>query len=324
MSTTEALIDKLLAEDRSGGIPLTRDFLRQSLDLVRRYAGVEKLVLGGVRVSFSNVPLEMDLSLSGNMEDQGETLADGERARLNLPSGPILELDKLVEEQGIKVIPRRFPATSAALGGFFFDDELGPVILLNVEANASELDYALARQYGHFLADYEPYVTVLNGRPDQATLRDAIDRRAHQFALAFLMPRQDVELYRTAMKLEPATLTADFVQQLQVYFGVDPEFVLWRLLSLGWVDAETLRLFLAHEPQLAAGLRSTPSPLPDATLLPERFIRLVAHAFGEEKLDLEAAAKTLGTDIEEAQNILGQFQYPERSGRKKNGAARKD
>ena len=311
MSKWDALIDKLIAEDRTVDAPLTREFLLDTLDLAQRYATVEKLVLGNVRVAYSSSSLSMDLALDGDVVKQGEHLADAERQRLELPPGPILELDLLIEEQGIKVLARVFPAGSTALGGFFFDAELGPVILVNAAATRSDRQYTLARQYGHFLADFDPYITIVSGRPEGSEVHDRVDMRSHQFALAFLLPRADLEMYRSAMQLDDGSINAEFVHQLQVYFDVDPELVLWRLLSLGWLDASSLRALLDREPQLAASLRSAPPALGRDTLVPERFIRLVAHAFGNASLDLEEAGKALGMDDEETRYVLGQFQYPD-------------
>jgi hypothetical protein len=73
---------------------------------------------------------------------------------------------------------------------------------------------------------------------------------------------------------------------------------------------------LDREPQLAASLRSAPPALGRGTLVPERFIRLVAHAFGNASLDLDEAGKMLGMDEEETRHVLGQFQYPDTASRK--------
>ncbi|MFQ5599480.1 MAG: ImmA/IrrE family metallo-endopeptidase [Candidatus Krumholzibacteriia bacterium] len=330
MSEHQKLVEALLAGDRraaAGGSPLSHGFLNSALDVAARYAKLEKLVFGNVRVVYSTASLEVDLAPSGDVVAQGEALAEVERSRLDLPAGPALELGYLIEDQGLKIIPRVFPAGSGALGGFFFDDRLGPCILLNVRASSSAIDYALAHLYGHYLADYDPYITTLCGRPDPELLEDPVELRAHQFALAFLLPRADLETYRDALGIGPGDpISVELVHHLEVYFEIDPEMVFWRLLSLGWIDAAGLQTLLAQHSSLADGLRAPAQEPAEGTLLPERFIQLVASAFGKRKLEIEDAARYLGTDIDEATRILEQFKYDDTSGRatkRGNGTARK-
>ena len=224
-----------------GGKPLPAAFLEEQVDLARRYATVEKLVLGETQVRYSPASLSVGLDLKGDVVAQGEKLAVAERLRHKLPPGPILEIDALIEDQGLKVVARRFPQEATSLGAFFFDGDIGPTILVDASAVAADVSYALARQYGHFLADYEPYPYIVCGRPDPQSFTDASEVRAHTFALAFLMPEQDIDMYREAMKLQRSqVLRTELLQQLQVYFEADMELVLWRLLSLEWITATQL------------------------------------------------------------------------------------
>ncbi len=320
MIDTRVWIEKLRAGDRSraasgsgdrGPQRLSREFLEEVLELVVRYARIEKLVLGGATVSYSPVSLEVARHPPADPSAQGEALADGERARLKLPAGPILELQQLIEGQGIKVVPCLFPGPEYS-GGFFFDARLGPVILLHAGDSTSEMLCGLAHQYAHFLADFDPYITTLCGFAQASAPEDPIEARAHAMALAFLMPRADLETYREALDGEGAPVSAQLVRHLSVYFDLDPEVVLWRLLALDWIDAAALRLLLAANDELAGSLRRPPAALP-AMLLPDRFVRLVASAFGAGRIDLEAAAAYFGTDSDGAETILGQFEYEEGS-----------
>jgi Zn-dependent peptidase ImmA (M78 family) len=332
--TNAAVVAKLQSGERltRGGRALPATFLEEMVDLARRYAAAEKLVLGGTQVTYSPSSLDADLDVAGDVVQQAEKLAETERQRHGLPVGPVLEIAALIEEQGIKIIGRRFPESATSLGAFFFDGEIGPTILLNTAVTAADETYALARHFGHFLADFEPYPYLVCGRPDPENFSDPVEVRAHTFALAFLMPRQDLDMYREAMGLErDQVLASEFIDQLQVYFEVDPELILWRFLSLGWVDAEQLRSFLEHNPDIAAGLQRAPqrttatetteapsaSGEPDAMgtslELPDRFVQLVAHAFGSEKIDVQGAAQLLGVDEPEATRLLSQFRYEEKT-----------
>lgn len=328
-----AWIERLRAGDRCASLtqqPLSREFLQDTLDVVERYARIEKVVLGAVQVQYSSASLGVDLAPGGDPLQQGEALARAERERLQLPSGPVLELQRLVEKQGVKVLPCRFPLPAYA-GGFFFDTEMGPCILLQRETNDSSWLYALAHQYAHFLADFDPYITTLCGLPGGATMGDPVEMRAHATALALLMPQSDLELYRDAMAGADSPLTVELVRHLQVYFDLDAEVVLWRLLQLGWIESEALRELLGGNEELANDLRGPVRDIPPGSvLLPERFVRLVASAFGSGRIDLEGAAAFFGVGSEEAELILGQFDYeapaerkPEAKPKRGNGASRK-
>lgn len=313
MPANEKLIDALISGDRSRAPQApSSDELSAAVDLAERYARIERKVLGAAEVAFSPTSMEVEPRRQDDPVTLGEFIATSERARLKLPAGPILELLRVVEAQGIKVLPRRLPPEYS--GGFFFDAKLGPCILLQTQANDSALQYALAHQYAHFMADYDPYITTLCGWPSGDTLQDPVELHAHHTALALLMPRADLETYRDAFDAGEASgsgeaLPAELIQQLRVYFELDPEQIFWRLLALGWIDPPGLDRLLRDNPQLAATLRSPPPAKDDSMLLPERFVRLVACAFGSGKLDIEAAARYLGTNLDAAEGILSQFEY---------------
>lgn len=306
-----AWIEKLRGGDRHGARTrqaLSREFLGDTLDLVERYARIEKVVLGGVDVTYSQASLKVDLSPSGDPAAQGESLAQAERRRLDLPAGPVLDLQRLIEKQGIKVVPRQFPGPGYA-GGFFFDAQLGPCILVDTAGSDSETLYTLAHQFGHFLADFDPYITTLCGWPSASAPMEHTEARAHAMALSFLMPREDLELYRQSLGAE-AAVSGELLRHLHVYFELDLEVIVWRLLMLGWIEATALRELLDGNAALAAALRQQHQEVASKSPpLPGRFVRLVASAFGSGRLDLDAAATYFGTDAEAAERILGQFEY---------------
>ena len=313
--TTDAkLVSRLQSGERltRGGKSLPTSFLEEFVALSRRYSIAEKLVLGDTQVTYSPTSLKADLNPKGNIVEQGEKLAVAERERHSLSRGPILEIDALIEDQGLKVIARRFPAESTSLGAFFFDGDIGPTIFLDASASNADRFYVLARLYGHFLADYEPYPYIVCGRPDPESFDDVAVIRAHTFALAFLMPESDINMYREALGLERnEVLRAEFVEQLQTYFEVDAELILWRLLSLEWVSASQLKTFLQEQPTIAQSLQQAPVRQKGHDALPDRLVQLVAHGFGGDKLNLKEAAGLLGVNEQETISLLGQFRYDE-------------
>lgn len=320
MSAFDALVQQLQDGDRSrspGSPSFPGSILHKTLDLAARYARIEKLLFGSPKVSYSPSALGLDLALEGDVVDQGERLAEAERLRLDLPEGPILDLGFLIEDQGVKILPGDFPVDSRVRGGFFFVSDLGPCILVDALAPDIERDYVVAHQYGHFLADYDPYLTTLCGHPDAKIEADRCEMRAHAFALAFLMPRSDCDLYREGMGLEPgAPVSIELVRQLQVYFEVDFEMVFWRLLGLGWIDARRMRTLLEENAGILPDLRERDIDPQLSKLIPERFVHLVASAFGKDLLEVETAAEYLGTDIDETVRILGKFHFEDNAEKK--------
>ena len=326
----EAFVELLLAGDRTSqesGPHLTVEFLRRTIGFATQYAELENLLLGASRVAYSPVGLAMNLSITGDVATQGEALAAAERTRFKLPEGPILGVDRLIEDQGVKLIPRAFPAGVRARAGFFFESDLGPCIFYDAAVQPAQRDYALAHQYGHFLADFDPYIHTICGAPSPASLGDSRELRAHQFALAFLMPHVDMTLYRQALDEQPGTVpTREFVQQLQVYFGVDNAIVLWRLLSLGWIDPAGVEMLLLAPggllPEIDLEQADGDERLNLGRPIPERYIHLVASAFGKGQIGLPAAAAFLECDVEEARRVLLQFRYEEKAADRDPAAAR--
>jgi len=313
MRANALLLEHLAAGDRtlkSGASALSPAFLNSILGLATRYARVERLVRGATEVCYSPSALGLDLARTGDVMSQGEQLAEAERGRFALGHGPILELDHLIEEQGVKILPGAFPANSDVRGGFFFDQDVGPCILVHAQAPPAEHTYIVAHQYGHFLADYDPYIVTLCGRATPESLADPVELRAHQFALAFLMPHGDLDAYRRGMHLEsPGSLNAEFVRQLHVYFEAEVETVFARLLSLGWIEPQDVDSILRGQDDLQAALRDPPLELDPVRLLPDAFVHLVASAYGHKKIQLEEAIEVLGLEAPIAMRLLAQFRY---------------
>ena len=99
------------------------------------------------------------------------------------------------------------------------------------------------------------------------------------------------------------------------------ELILWRLLGLGWVTAPQLQDFLEQQPQFAQELHQQPTRVQGSDLLPDRFVQLVARAFGDDKLNLQAATKLLGVEATEATRLLSQFRYDDSTDPQIPGAA---
>ena|GEM_PF-1140119 len=266
----------------------------------RRYTDLERLLLSEVPLHFPSHLL--DSGLPTDPLEAGEVLADRERERLELGDHEVGGLYDLLDRQGLKLYRPPFPEGSPVEGLFLFDREAGPAFILDGRLPATAADHALARLYGHFLVDNDPYrIRVLvSGRPaaEPAALR------AEAFATAFLVSRAGIEDYLKALGVRAgAVLEADTARHLAVYFEVDSRTLTSRLLGLGYLAADRVEAFLA---ELDENPPPAVSPL-EGDAIPERFVRLALEAHARGAFDLEALARHLETDLDGAEELAGRF-----------------
>lgn len=130
-----------------------------------------------------------------DVEEYGdpETIAGIVRAHWRVPSGPIKDLTKLVENAGAIVVHSALGG--AAISGVTFAvPSLPPLIVLNAEQPADRLRFTLAHELGHLVMHRFP----------TATMED----EANVFAGALLMPANDIRPYFIGRKIDFALLAA--------------------------------------------------------------------------------------------------------------------
>jgi Zn-dependent peptidase ImmA (M78 family) len=270
------------------------------VDICRRCAVLEKLVLGSVPLQFPAYLLEGD---SGETDPlaQGLDLARRERERLNLGHGAVEDLRGLIESHGLKVVDLVLPAEIPIMGAFVFDPGFGPGILVNAVASKRARDYALAHEYGHFLADYNPYRTRVCSRGRAGD--SAEETRAHAFAGAFLVPGVDLDEFLLASGLQKGDpVTPDLLRQLRTYFEADDRAIVGRLLASGWLDRGKIST-------LMRSVRDDPAPepaSPPGTISP-RLVGLAVMAFRKGHITLAQMAGHLNVDQATARRIERSF-----------------
>ncbi|MDZ4806097.1 MAG: ImmA/IrrE family metallo-endopeptidase [Candidatus Eisenbacteria bacterium] len=274
-----------------------------------RHAALERVVLGSVPLSFPSHLLDGKPHVDDDLA-HGITLAERERDRLGADPADIDRLERMIEDQGVKVITLPFPAASGLLSAFLFHADTGPAILIDATASPHARDYALAHGYGHYLADHDPWRTWtcrLGGGGDSAE-----ELRAHGFAGAFLVPEKALTRYLSAVSknlLNP--VPAKLVRQLQIYFDADPRAILGRLLAGG-------RITTAQIAPLVAELQPDPAVADEGTMdadtgphagtgLSDRYITLAVMAYRGGHLDLAGLARSLETDEAIAMGIDQRF-----------------
>ena len=242
--------------------------------LCRQFTHLEKLV-GADRGLVP--PVRYDLPQPRNKWEaihQGTAVADQERNRLKLGTGPVPELPEIVESQGVRV--GLLPLDDSISGLFLTDENVGLTILVNSRHSEQRQLFSYAHEYCHLLFDRQKkgIVSRLENREDQTEVR------ANSFAAAFLMPESGVREFLSGVgksqdvptlqevydeegdavraqrrgSSQPLGLQFYDIAHLAFYFGVSYEAALWRLKSFQIISEEE-RESLAQKQTAASAFR---------------------------------------------------------------------
>jgi Zn-dependent peptidase ImmA (M78 family) len=125
------------------------------------------------------VPPRATALTSGGLEG-AEHVAAKVRLAWRIPRGPILNVVALLESRGIVVI--RLPLVSADVDAFSLPFADRPVVVLGADKNdRARSRFDAAHELGHLVMHGEQ----IWGLPE-------VEKQAHRFAAAFLMPKQDI------------------------------------------------------------------------------------------------------------------------------------
>lgn len=255
--------DKKLRETISQWSALCRQFT-----FLERLVGADRGLVGPVRYEFQ-VPRNRWEAIQ-----QGALVADQERGRLRLGTGPVPELPEIIEGQGVRV--GSVPLDESVSGLFLTDENIGLSILVNSAHSEQRQLFSFAHEYSHLLFDRAKRgnISRLENR------EETIEARANSFAAAFLMPESGIreflsgvgkgsdvptlqEVYDEeggavrAQRRGAAQVTGlEFydIAHLAFYFGVSYEAALWRLKSVQ-VISEDEREKLAQKQDAANAFR---------------------------------------------------------------------
>lgn len=112
--------------------------------------------------------------------DEVERIASQVRKEWGLPPGPAAEIVELLESHGVVVM--RLPLDSAEVDAFSLPFADRPVVVLGSDKNdRARSRFDAAHELGHLVMHGDLYW----GLPQ-------VEKQAHQFAAAFLMPRGDI------------------------------------------------------------------------------------------------------------------------------------
>jgi Zn-dependent peptidase ImmA (M78 family) len=251
------------------------------------------------------LPLPPDYSEFGFQSDQdAETLAEMERARLGLGDAPIADLQNLLDGAvGIRtflIAVERDTWLSVHVQG----RGGRPCIAVNSKEPAYRRQFELAHEYGHVLAHLcrrdGPPAHIERGAPTGRVSAD--ERFASTFALAFLMPRRAVlRQLELVLKANARRFTDFDMVHLALHFGVSDDVASHRLAMLRKHSRDTLpsswdehgptfravALMLGYDVEDPQGVWEKPA------ILPTRYRYLAMKAYEDDEISLAKLAELL-------------------------------
>lgn len=117
----------------------------------------------------------------------GEQIAHQERQRLGIRQAPITDLPHLIADQTVRVFALELPDRMS--GMFVQHASVGSAIVVNATHDAARRRFFMAHGYAHALFERTGTAKVCK----DANSKELIERRAHAFAAAFLLPAAGVE-----------------------------------------------------------------------------------------------------------------------------------
>ena len=181
-----------------------------------------------------------------------ERLADDERRRLSLGTGPIRDIFALVELGGLRVLRHPFPEDSRISGAMIYLEEKNAAFaLVNASDSPGRQAFTAAHEYCHYLKDRTDSPVV--DHPDvfvdeYVSLYPPREQFAQAFAARFLMPpariRDIVE-----REIRPRRVRFEDVIYLKRFFGVSTQAMLRTLRNESLLRRELFEDYFKRDPE---------------------------------------------------------------------------
>jgi Zn-dependent peptidase ImmA (M78 family)/transcriptional regulator with XRE-family HTH domain len=152
----------------------TRDFVEARANLYRIF--LQKM-LGPLELTNSMPFLPPNEAIGFSPQEIARLI----RKNLDVPEGPIANLSKLVEKNGIFIIMFNF-GTEELDGFTLIGPNVVPIIFLNSAFPGGRMRFTLAHELGHYIM-----------HQDDSLIRENIEKDANEFASALLMPEYDIK-----------------------------------------------------------------------------------------------------------------------------------
>jgi Zn-dependent peptidase ImmA (M78 family)/DNA-binding XRE family transcriptional regulator len=158
-----------------------------------------------------------------------ERLADDERRRLGLGTGPIRDIFAVVEQNGLRLLRLPFPEDSRVSGAFIHLEDKGAAFaVVNSADSPGRQAFTAAHEYGHYLKDRNdsPVVDPPDVFVDEyVSLYPPREQFAQAFAARFLMPPARVRDI-VEREIRPRRVRFEDILYLKRYFGVSTQAML--------------------------------------------------------------------------------------------------
>lgn len=281
-------------ESPSGGLVLWRAGAdataeREAAFLHRceQYFALERLAEDVRRAPLPRVdesPSEMSWS-------RAAALADDVRDTLDLGSRPAASLMAVLEDRfHVKVLYDELSARGSAASS---RGDFGDAVLVNAEEAPWRRNYSCAHEVFHLIT-WE-YVFSRSASFEKEEWH-RMEQVAEAFASALLLPADTLLAEYDQLVSETQAQVSDLLS-LALGFKVSIDALLWRLVNLNRLDAESVGTLLASRElrEKDRQMRSHEWWRPDD--LPSRYVRLAYQAHMRDKLSLSKLAEYLDTDI---------------------------
>lgn len=228
--------------------------------------------------------------------DDIETLAVSCRSALGIQSGPVPNVVRLLEANGVIVV--RLPVACREVDAFSCTLEGRPIVLLSGDKNdKARSRHDAAHELGHL---------VMHDEVDPGS--QLVERQANNFAASFLMPAQEIG------RQLPSRLDWSQLIELKMEWGVSLASLLFRSKTLGIISESTYRrgftsLNSRQWPDGTTWRMREPGDLgsPEQPLLLRKCVELLAG----EGVEIESLANQLELPVEIVRDLVGSDDRPE-------------
>ena len=181
-----------------------------------------------------------------------ERLADDERRRLGLGTGPIRDIFAILEHNGLRVLRLPFPEDSRISGALIYLEDKGAAFaLVNSADSPGRQAFTAAHEYCHYLKDRNDSPVV--DHPDvfvdeYVSLYPPREQFAQAFAARFLMPPARVRDI-VEREIRPRRVHYEDVLYLKRYFGVSTQAMLRTLRNEFLIRRELFEEYFKLDPE---------------------------------------------------------------------------
>lgn len=185
------------------------------------------IISGNICDLLDSVEIETDLPYT-DLNKTGlspEKMAERVREYFNLPKGPIKDIVKVVEQQGIILHIFDFNLDLKISGLSLITKAGVPVMILNKNQPASRMVFTIAHELGHILMHFKGGII--------SEERD-VENEADRFASSFLMPNEEI---RSSL----CYLTDEKLGDLKRYWKVSIQALLFKAKSLNTINTDQYR-----------------------------------------------------------------------------------